>query len=390
MNQNPLGFLPPLPDLEKFKKQNHKALRNIFGKLIKGTFLIEMLCYIEQKYINEIAQFYDWRFSQEKMIVGMDNHLYDICRLIVGCHRSYTIFMPEAERLALERSAEYKDKLALNVCQHIKVRRYGSVYFRNLPMMQGEPFLSYNLPYDILALAVRMNEVLHSNTVAEVPLYEIISNKALAALSLLEDNFLSNCYPICRAIIELYLKLVCFKMHPTLKEEYEKFNGFEVLQSCCTQEYPEAFNELYTNRAYQGKTKKVDYLHYGWVDSIPDYHTIVTNLPYSMNGLFRYLREVSGEDQWLLDMLESFHKMCHGYTHGNVNYVRYPVLQYFEVSLILFYTVTSSYYYLFESLGLDPAINGVDILQKANADYEVLIEQYNRRSTELFEKHYGN
>ena len=88
--------------------------------------------------------------------------------------------------------------------------------------------------------------------------------------------------------------------------------------------------------------------------------------------------------------LEYFYKMCHGYAHGNVNHSKYPLLHYFEISIMLHRVVSHMYSNMCQELEVDTVINGIDILEKAEKDYNVLIEQYNKRSTELFERHYQN
>ena len=172
----------------------------------------------------EIYNYYDMQMSMEKVVAGNELMDFDICRMIVGCNSSNIIFLSDDERVALEKSSDYKRKLALNVEKNIKLRRYGSAYFRRQSIMQGDMYLAHNVPYNIFVMSLRMNEILHFNK-KENPyllLYYSLSNKALATLSLLEDNFLDNCYPICRAIIELYLKLLLFKDYPGVSEREEQ------------------------------------------------------------------------------------------------------------------------------------------------------------------------
>ena len=89
-----------------------------------------------------------------------------------------------------------------------------------------------------------------------------------------------------------------------------------------------------------------------------------------------------------MEQLLHFYKMCHGYTHGNVGYAIYPVLHYFEISIMLFSTVANAYCLLCEEMGIDSAINGVDVIAKATEAYNLLCEQYAKRTTQLFERHY--
>ena len=188
----------------------------------------------------------------------------------------------------------------------------------------------------------------------------------------------------------MFIKLLIFQKNPNVFEKQELFRWYEVNQSCCgTQDYPEEFNEEYLNRSSQTETKKIDYLHYGWGDAIPKYHRIVKYRPYSFNGLLTYLKKTSSENQTaVFENLEVYYKMCHGYTHGNVPNSRFPLLHYFEISIILYLTIGKAYELLCEEVKETLNIGDVDIKEKAEHDYEALLEKHNQRDTAKFEQHY--
>lgn len=376
--------------MDNFMKEGDKTLRRIFGRYIKGNFLVEMK-YLVFHTFPELIQYYDFQINMEKVMTG--GHVafeYDICKMIIGCHSSNTIFLSDEERIKLEKNLDYKKRLANQVIDNIKLRRYGSSFFRKQPLRQGEFFINYNVPYNLFVISIRINEILYAKKEKSnfSYFYSAISNKALAALSLLEDNLLDNCYPVSRVIIELYLKLLIFKNYPELLKEHFKFANFEVRQSCCEQEYPEEFNVLFQARINKTKPKKIDYLHYGWVDKIPEYHDRVKKQPYSIKGLLTYLKEMEREDDYDFEEVERLYKMCHGYVHGNIVETRFPLLHYFEVSVILHYTVFYTYRMLCEEMNIDGNINRIDIFKKEKDDFEVLYNQYLKRTTENFEKHY--
>lgn len=373
-----------------FIEESDKALRRIFGKHIKGNFLIEMRHMIVRSF-PQILQYYDLRISLDKTLTGSDTNCeFDICRLIVGCHSSNIIFLSDDERVKLERSDEYKKKLTQQVIQNIKLRYYGSSFFRHKPILNGELFINYNVPYNLFVIAMRMVELLcQRNSESNFDyLYYKISNKSLAVLTLLEDNFLDNCFPGCRVVIELYLKLYLSKINPNLLEKYGQFVEFEIRQSCCEQEYPKEFNELFKNRTNKSIANKVDYLHYGWVDTIPNYHNIVKNKPYSINGILTYLKINEPNKADYFEEIGRFYKMCHRYAHGNTTEAKYPILHYFEISEILHYTLFDTYKLLCEELGSDGHINGIDMYTKEEVDFQLLHSQYMKRSTENFDNHY--
>ncbi len=375
--------------MDNFLKERDKTIRRILGKFIKGNFLIEIEHRVIAQFPN-LLRYYDFQMSMEKLVVGSDaNYDFDICKLIVGCHGSNTIFLSDDERIKLERSSAYREQLVTQVIEHIKMRPYGSFFFRSTPVMQGELFAYYSTPYDLFVISMRMNELLATQQTnpAFIYLYRAISTKALVALTLLEDNLLDNCYPICRTIIELYLKLLILKKNPNIIKEYNEFAEFEIRQSCCEQEYPAEFNELFQKRRNKDKPKKIDYLHYGWVDYISDYHSVVAKQPYSINGILDYL-QMNDDNVEYLNHIEILYKMCHGYVHGNVISSRYPLLHYFEISSMLYYTVFNTYNMICSELGNDGKINGVDIMEKVQSDFRVLDNQYRQRSTEQFENYY--
>jgi hypothetical protein len=129
-----------------------------------------------------------------------------------------------------------------------------------------------------------------------------------------------------------------------LFEEDKKFSYYETIQTCCEQEFPDEFNQLFANRVNKKEKNKIEYLHYGFVDKISDYHDIVKQKPYSFNGLLKYLKAISSSDiLGVFDTIEMLHKMCHGYVHGGISESKYPLLHYFEITLMLYYVIPTTY-----------------------------------------------
>ena len=88
---------------------------------------------------------------------------------------------------------------------------------------------------------------------------------------------------------------------------------------------------------------KVDYLHFGWVDFINGYHDVVKKFPYSVYGIITYLKNKKICKISELEELEHFYKSCHIYTHGNTQIVKYPILHYFEISIMLYYIIRNTF-----------------------------------------------
>lgn len=80
--------------------------------------------------------------------------------------------------------------------------------------------------------------------------------------------------------------------------------------------------------------------------------------------------------------------MCHAYTHGNVGYSRYPLLHYFELSLMLGLIIPHTYKIMSEEMNEPCEIMGMDILSDLENDIIKLANQYGQRTTENFDKYY--
>ena len=103
-------------------------------------------------------------------------------------------------------------------------------------------------------------------------------------------------------------------------------------------------------------------------------------------GIMNYLK-ADCESQLVdkFEMMEEFYKTCHAYVHGSVVEARYPLLHYFEISLILSCVIPSVYEMVCEDYSTNSDIFGINVLDKIEADYILLCEQYEKRSTENFE-----
>ena len=384
-----IGFFSDL------KRKSDKALQHKFSGKIKGNFLIVTKEAVLQQIVNEIPKFYDLTITDEK-IVSNENEMvdYDICKHITGIHRSNLIFETTDKRKELESNADYQKDLIRKTINQIKLRRYGSVHFRQCPITKGESFLFFPVPYYLFVLCIRMLEILDTEKARQLPCFSIIAtiiNKGLAALSLLEDNFLDNVYPICRGVIELYVQLLILYNRPAAINVYNDFAKFDLEKSCVSQTYSEEFIDLYLKRINQSRKNKVEYLHFGWVDCISDYHKKVKSNPYSINGIVEYLRFIyNNEDDNFLINLKVLFNMCHGYTHGSIGFSRYPILHYYEISIMLYSTLCHTYLIICEALLQDTKINDIDIVSELNQAYALLEKQYSKKTTENFDYYYKN
>lgn len=379
-----------MPNPKVIAEENNKVLISLFKEKIKGYFLINIKDQVIQKLgIQNFIKYYDTRWSDERAVTGIGVAAeYDICRMIVGIHRAHSIFLSKDEIRKNEKNEKYKQQIISETIEKIKLRSYGSIHFRKNPLLKGEEFIYYPLAYELFAICIKMGEMLGNVEINCLSLYFGIMNNCISALTLMEDNLLGSAYPLCRGAIEIYLKLLAISKQPQVYRNYEYFRIFEIKQSCCEQTYPEEFNKLFEKRICCSSKSKKDYLHYGWVDYINDYHNIVKGRPYSVYGLLEFIKYMYGNKMEELERIESFYKSCHAYTHGSVQMAIYPVLHYFEISIMLYDIIRDTFQLLCKEKNEEPIINGMDIISMIDKDFKELYKQYAKRSTENFERYY--
>lgn len=383
------GFFGPtfIPDLRTVAEHNNDSLKRLFKGRIKGYFLIDIKDQVMKDLgLDNLMKYYDFRLSEERMITGIGEAAeYDICRMIVGIHRAHSIFLSIDEKRKNEKSKRYKQQLVSETIEKIKLRFYGSVYFRKKTLFSEEEFLYYPLPYELFVMSLKMSEMLMvGHAIHCWQLYDGVIYNGLSALSLLESNMLGAAYPLCRGAIEMYLKLLILNTRTEFYDWYEKFRMFEVEYSC-RQTYPKVFNTLFEKRVCQDSKARADYLHFGWVDFIDKYHKIAKRFPYSIYGIIIFLK-AKNEDRILeLEQLESFYKSCHAYTHGSIQTAKYPLLHYFEISIMLYHVIRGTFLLMCREKGVETLVDGNDVIAMIDRDFEILYEQYINRSTEMFE-----
>ena len=387
----------PLPfmdshTIKNIAEQNNTALKLLFGEKIRKNFLIQIKDQVLKELgFDNLIKYYDFRWSDAEMVTGAgEAPEYDICRMVVGIHRAYSIFLTRQEVRDNERNDSYRRRLISETLEKIRFRRYAGSYFRKMTLFSGEEFLYYPLPYELFAVAVKMSLLLKDNYgLKRWQFYYGILHNGLSALTLMEDNLPGGAYPLCRGMIEIYVKFLLLNRPEALCADYEKFRMYEVEQSCCSQRYPEEFHTLFKKRICQSAKSRADYLHFGWVDSIDGYHSIVTKTPYSVYGILAYLKCKDTDRNPELEQLEYFYKSCHAYTHGSVQTAIYPVLHYFEISIMLYYVIRSTFLLLCGELDIENSIDGNDVIAMIDRDFAVLYGQYKRRSTDNFKNYYN-
>ena len=370
-------------------KEYNKILRQLFNGKINGSFLIKIKNMVIDELGGTILQYMPLPATAASLVTGnITTHEYDICRMIVGTHRHHTMFLTKEKTKELQNSRDYQKKLANEVIEKIHLHNMSNVFFSKKQLFPGDEFIYFPVPYELFALCIRFHHIHHERNVKTLIYNVDIINNALSALTLMEQNLLSNAYPLCRSMIEQCFKTMMLEKHPECIDTFSEFCGFEIEQACCSQEFPDEFNVVFEKRKQVNLKNKVDYLHYGWLDEIATYTTTQSNR-YSLYGIIDYLCEISDDEvRQTLSQLKVLYKECHGYIHGSSNHVIYPLLHYFELSIMLYHIVKGVFLNLHKTALLEMSDFDKNLLAQLDRDFEVLLRQYRMRSTEMFELYY--
>lgn len=140
--------------------------------------------------IDNLIKYYDFRWSDVRMITGIEEAAeYDICRMIVGIHKAHSIFLSDNEIRKNEKSKRYKQLLIAETIEKIKMRLYGSTFFRKKILFQGEEFLYYPIPYELFVISTKMSQMLMEGDINNCQqLYYGVIYNSISALLLLADG----------------------------------------------------------------------------------------------------------------------------------------------------------------------------------------------------------
>ena len=380
-------------NLEEYKRERNIAIRNLYRGEIDTSFLVKIFNKVFDGISKDLFKYYaPPTFSMKDAIAKNNDSIEsDICKIIIGIHKSNMIFVPKSEQRAKIQDSAYEKELISQVIDHIKLRKHGSSFFREKQIVAGDRFLYFSLPYDLFVICIEMNKLLNENKDKTVPHYSIfskITNKGLSALSLLENNFMDDIYVVCRGLIEYCTILIAIWKNKGATEKYTYFSQLEVKYLHCGEVLPQEFYDMFYNRK-KGSSKQeayYQYLHYGWVDELRDYHRVVDKNPYTIKGLFKYLSEMNKYE--VCKIYDEFYDKCNSFVHANPIGSKYPLLSFFEISIMLYNTIVLAYDNLCKVLGVKTKVENVDMIEKSQRDYELLISQYNKRTTQNFENYY--
>ena len=401
MNNTPFPLKPfsvdPKKEIENFIKwqesinrENLKALRKIFKEEIKETFLINILNKVKAEH-NDILKYYPnaLNLNPVEMMQGADDRVdFDICCHIVGIHKFNMLFLDDIKKGEFQKDLKYQNKLVDQVYEHVKLRQYGSSYFRNRPIMKGDRFLFFPIGYDMFVITSYLFELLDEEVVQENPyfyFYQSMLAESISILTLIENGLLLQAYPQARNLIELYFKYEVLFDKPDALNEYYKFCDYEI-------EYNERnilnkdFNDKY--KTHKKEVDMIDYLHFGWIDKIFDFEYLLKEKKYSIPGLYNYLKLIHKNDA-NFDGLKNLHNICHAFSHGSTITKAYPIHSFFELMPILFNILRAILIDICNVVKHNPIIDGIDIKRKVELDWKTFNEKTKLLTIDNIKKYYA-
>lgn len=371
------AFSGLVPDAKELRRRTNEALKKLFASRIKGNFLINIMeSVMDSLQRRGLSGLFKLNFDQVDVITGQfESGIYETCRDIVAIHRSNCLFDTDEERTNKEWDEKYRAKLVEDVIDQLRLRGYSAIFFRRFPFNNDikDEFLFFPVPYRIFAISTYALSIIPKDS-KHRGFYASIFNKTMAALDLFEAGLYDSCYPICRVVIELYLKFLALIGHEEALDEYKALVDIETKKKPDEELGPE-FSEKWAHRKYKGQGAKIEFLHWGFVDKIEDYDGHCGERAYSHAGILNYLQARYSNK---LEILEKFYGKCHPYTHGTLGYSKNFLPYYFDISIMLYLTASYTYILMCEELQISTDINGLDVIKSLDENAKLLISQNNR------------
>lgn len=379
--------------IRKYKTERNLQLKKLFQDQIHGNFLIKIF----YKLLDKVPGFSDMVWQTFTVVpdnsflqsTNMEVPDFEICKYIVGAHKSNTLFKTNKEINNLEENSDYINQLMNDIVCNIKLREYSGAFYRSKQIISGDRFGFFNLIVDFFTITIYALLNIKNNALdLSDNLYSSLFNRSLAVLSLIDDNLIDDAYPSCRGMIEIYFKLLVLKCCPNIKSTFEKFINYGINNNICLQGWGKEFKKEFSNRKFKCCKSMRDYIQYGWVDMITDYDFSGKTYPYVLSSVGNYLQikfpHISNDIKRLVDM----YKFCNNYSHGNLARCCYQINDYFNSTFILANILPYAFELFCSSHCLNPIINDIDILDKIKHDIRIFYEAYAKRTTENFEMYY--
>ena len=383
-----------LADPNQYRRASIKVYKKIFAGTIKESFLISTLNKVENdpRYVSLLLSTFNPEvdLSAEAIIIGRNNSMLNICKMIVMIHYMNTFMLSDNERGKKQEDRAYVAGLINDVIKMLKIEKLAVLDY---PVSSLESFLP--LIYYISALnnycGNKYGEFTNQQPLSAEPtnksfnlnlLYKIIF-KIRACISLSNINATDEMIVIFRSLAELFMTYVAlWDQKDAIIQEYYKFDHATLMFNR-GEEIP---NEIKT----QAKKKKADYikyLNYGWIEFVKEYNLLEDCKKGFGLGSLAEMLDLKYYKGFGTDLYKIY-KACNPQTHGTIFFMNY-----FELELHIFLNVSVMLKFICQIMSeslfrFDFKLGDIDLIDELNAvlDASKKAQMFLDKNDELLKK----
>lgn len=388
---------------QKLEREIVDCLKKEFKGKIKESFLITRYSNIKRKTkgFTDLLKYYPKMFNlgYSNVMKGRDDIDFDIANHIVGVHTFNMLLISNEERGKKQNNQKYIDSLEETVIDQIKLRQYGSALFRKNKIFGNEDYLYYPSVYNLHVLVLYLYNLLinynsnHNELSLKDDLYLNfifnILNKCKGVIALVDYDNLDSAYAIMRGAIELYTVYLCLKYSKSDLNRYLKFNDFKIEYDTYFSFSDEFENEYKENG---NQANKIDYLNYGWTDSIFEMQYLNKKNSYKFSDLTALVDLIINKHKKVKNygnLLKEYYNKCHLFTHGNLLTFKYPIIYIMDLCKGIGEIVLGVAEEIKEYMEI-PLYENIDIVKKTKESIDKLHSIRVSMLTEQLEDYYKN
>lgn len=303
---------------EQLQKEWNQFYKEYFGKSKDTNFMLkvkEKIMKLPQTNII-LSQVFSGDNLLHHMMFGFQNHDFEIAKNIYMIHKENTELLSDMEKEELRNDSKYIDLIIKSTLVQLNIRKYGTVSQRREFYQSFKPSIYSTvslLTYTLNLFNVYTKKINMKNNDFFITMISKILNKCYACISLIEINLHEEAYAMLRVVAELYLIFnVLIDKNEDIVSTYSKHVewSFEYNR---TGDFPPELN---------GKTNKMDYLNFGWLDSIFEYGYI-NRKKYKLSDVADLidLKKVNGKKITFGSDIYKIYKLCNPLSHASNNII---------------------------------------------------------------------
>lgn len=303
-------------NLENFKIEKNKALREIFKKFIKPNLLIRLKEDIlhSDEFMN-IIRLNCFKLTHS-MIIGMgaDDPEYEICLDIAMIYWYLTLFDSDEEKSKKHKNESFINSLKERTLFQCQLRPLNRYFNKTNYFIEHTP-IHYAVSCFINFMLSNIEARLQSKKRLEVPnenfkinTMVVILKTIKSILLLVESDNAGSAFSLLRSIIEITCVYFAIEDKENVAQEYYKFMQYRIDYEN-TGKYPNEFKDLVPKNVL-----KQNYLNYGWLDQLNNRKLKTSQPKYIFNEL---LNTIKFNDERNKELFSIVYKYCCKFSHGN-------------------------------------------------------------------------